>query len=135
MVITVGQPKQWGVHSIDQRGEKMTQARNCNAEKQVARIPHLLGPRVHPRTPERLQRGHCPRGGQSSNRKDRSHQATTKPPNQSRTRLYLIRLVSDDAVHVHVDVLVDDKDVHVDWAIVGRDVDPGGHGGHGFRRV
>ena len=83
----------------------------------------------------------CTQGHQRGSRGDtargegKAATERTEVTNQSRTRLYLIRLVSDDAVHVHVDVLVDDKDVHVDWAIVGRDVDPGGHGGHGFRRV
>ena len=40
MVITVDQQKQWGVHNIDQRDEKMIQARNFKAEQQVAHIPH-----------------------------------------------------------------------------------------------
>ena len=59
MVITVGQPKQWGVHSIDQRGEKMTQARNCNAEQQVAHVSSRSPIDHSDNMSHVLKRAHC----------------------------------------------------------------------------
>ena len=78
---------------------------------------------VHQDTTEAPQ-GTLPKGRASSHTKDRSHQATTMPPNQNSTRLYLLHFVQEDGVHVLADVLVDEGDVLVDTASFGQDVGP-----------
>ena len=61
----------------------------------------------------------------SSNTKERGRQATTMPPNQNSTRLYLVHMVGDAAVRVLADVLVEyEGDVLEDEASVEHDVGP-----------
>ena len=63
-------------------------------------------------------------GRASSNRKDRGLQATTEPRPKA-PKLLLVQMAWADVTNVLVDVLVDDEDVLADWALVGRDVEPG----------
>ena len=65
---------------MDQRDGNVTQVGNHSEEQQAAPIPHLLVPRVHPRTPRGHQWGHCTGGGQAATGRTRVLRGTNEPP-------------------------------------------------------
>ena len=112
------------MHSIDQRDGNVTQVGNHSEEQQAAPIPHLLVPRVHPRTPRGHQWGHCTGGGQAATGRTRVLRGTNEPPPKA-PKFFQLQMAWADVTNVHVDGLVDDKDVLVDWVLVGLHVEPG----------